>query len=398
MREEKAVIEKTLLLLRDLSLEIQQYEAGHRETVSLDFYLDEISRQAAKIVLSAYDGDMEPLDALAESLQDQSYTVSPIAQMVLDAFALTVSTVSSLIGREMNQDLDAWSRSLSEERTFKSLVNWISNLCEKDDTFSAILLSSRILAHGFASIVRGDVEGLGAALDYYNLLTFRLYDPHDIESAPLKFFLYVSNLLLTNVAMLRGGLVETMERYRRKMRTTTKIAEMLERSMTLGSVPRISMAIATANKLAAKLATMSIRDGDDWKLLRELNEVHWLTTKLADARNVQEVRALQSNLEAAIHIIRGSERDLELAHEVIESGVRGESDEAYREAAVGVTTSAAKLLFLGLSKQADRLREYMKSRVTEDRLGGIHKVNVDFLSHLDRISKKRGKGGQLSKP
>jgi len=393
LNEGKADIEKALILLKDLSLEIQEYETGDRHTVSLDFYLDEISRQAAKIVLLAYDGEMEPLDDLAESLQDQIYTESPIAQMILDALALSLSTVKSLIAEEMNQDLDAWSRSLSKERTFKSLVDWISSLCEKDDTFSAILLSSRILAHGFASTVRGDVEGLGAALDYYNLLTFRLYDPHDIESAPLKFFLYVSNLLLTNVAMLRGGLVERMETYRRKMRTSTRIAQMLDRSLAQGSVPRISMAVATANKLAAKLATRSIQEGDDWRLLRELNEVHWLTAKLADPGNLQEVRALQNNLEAAIHIIRGSERDLELAHEVIERGVEGESDEAYREAAVGVTTSAAKLLFLGLSKHSDRVQEYMKSRLTEDKLGGIHKINVDFLKHLDKISKKRGKRG-----
>lgn len=168
---------------------------------------------------------------------------------------------------------------------------------------------------------------------------------------------------------------------------------MLERSLAQGSVPRISMAVATANKLAAKLATRSIQEGDDWRLLRELNEVHWLTAKLADPGNLQEVRALQNNLEAAIHIIRGSERDLELAHEVIERGVEGESDEAYREAAVGVTTSAAKLLFLGLSKHSDRVQEYMKSRLTEDKLGGIHKINVDFLKHLDKISKKRGKRG-----
>ncbi|MFQ5711560.1 MAG: hypothetical protein ACE5GD_07250 [Candidatus Geothermarchaeales archaeon] len=383
---------KACMLLEDLKDEIRKFERGKIEEVNLDVYLDEISRYVAKIILEALIGNDKELKTLMEKIQEDHAIESSTYQIINDAFTLNLSIVSNITISNKDTAKSGYKislRNLLNEKIFRDIVYRTVSLAEGGDVFSSILLASKIFNFGIISILKEDLRGLGRVLDYYTILTIRLYDPNDILRAPLKFSLYISHLILMHMAMFRGGLIENMEQYRSTVRGKTKIASMINKAVKSNEVARISMAIRRANRLAAHLALNSLMYMSDWRLIRELNELYWMMSNLRSKRNLEELQALQNNLEAVIHVINSSEMDMKLAQDVMEKKVMIGTEDDRREASVGLTASAIKLWMLGLEKRSRKVEEFMARLSKKREMGDFYRFNLDFLRHLRKVTEEQ---------
>ncbi len=380
------------MLLEDLKSEIRSFEEGSREEVNLDVYLDEISRYMAKIILKALTGDVRELNSLTDKLQSDESVESTTYQIIKDAFLLNLAIVSNILLSEkemVERGFDMSFESLSNEKIFKEIVYRTISLAEKGDIFSSVLLASKIFSFGVISIFNDELRGLGRVLDYYTILTIRLYNPRDILIAPLKFSLYISHLTIMHIAMLSGGLIENMEEYREKVRGTTKIANLINRAVRSNQSTKISSAIRRANRLAAHLAIKSISTRSDWRLIKELNELYWMMSNLRSKRNLGELQALQNNLEAVIHVINTSEMDMRLAEDIMEEKISIDTEDDQKEASVGLTASALKLWMLGLRERSMKVEDFVEKLTRERRTGNFYWFNLDFLRQIRRVVKRR---------
>lgn len=384
--------DKAYMLLEDLKSEIRSFEEGSREEVNLDVYLDEISRYMAKIILKALTGDVRELNSLTDKLQSDESVESTTYQIIKDAFLLNLAIVSNILLSEkemVERGFDMSFESLSNEKIFKEIVYRTISLAEKGDIFSSVLLASKIFSFGVISIFNDELRGLGRVLDYYTILTIRLYNPRDILIAPLKFSLYISHLTIMHIAMLSGGLIENMEEYREKVRGTTKIANLINRAVRSNQSTKISSAIRRANRLAAHLAIKSISTRSDWRLIKELNELYWMMSNLRSKRNLGELQALQNNLEAVIHVINTSEMDMRLAEDIMEEKISIDTEDDQKEASVGLTASALKLWMLGLRERSMKVEDFVEKLTRERRTGNFYWFNLDFLRQIRRVVKRR---------
>ncbi len=385
-------VRKVLTMLEDLRREINEFECDGVEEVNLDFYLDEISREISRISLKALLGDTHGLKLLQEEIQGLEDHDSAINQILVDAFMLDTSIIYALARQDEERtarDFEDWMWSLLDESVFKDIVYGTAKLALKRDTFSAIILSSKIFSFGLVSIMKGDLKALGRTLDYYTLLTLKLYDPEDIELAPLKFSLYISHLILSHTAIIKGRLIEDIEHYRREVRARTKIANLVDRYVKTNNILSISMAIKKANRIAARLAIKGIKQKNDWPLMRELNELYWMASNIRSEKNLEELRALQNNLEAAIHVINSSKLDMDLAQDILEENLIVETEEEQRDASIGLTASAIKLHSLGLREHSQRIEEFMRRLSLQKGDGRIHRVNIDFLRYFKENSDRK---------
>ncbi len=385
---------KVLMMLEDLMREINDFEDDEVEEVNLDFYLDEISREISKIALKAFLGDKHTLDLLQEEMKNLTDIDSPINQMLIDAFMLNLSITDTLAIHDQDKttrDFEDWMLSLMNERVFKEMVYGTARLAIERNTFSAIILTSKVFSFGLMAIMKGNFRALGRALDYYMLLTLKLYDPEDIGLAPLKFSLYISHLILSHTAILKGRLIEDIEHYRREARARTKVANLVDRYVKTNNIPSISMAIGKANRIAARLSMKSIKQKNDWILMKELNELYWMASEIRSEKNLEELRALQNNIEATIHVINTSKLDMDLAQDIVEEKFTIETEEEQRDASIGLTASAIKLHSIGLKDHSKRIEDFMKSLSLQKGSSKIHQVNIDFLKYIKEESdRKRG--------